>query len=42
MIKGSCHCGKITLTLDAEATKAMECTCSHCSRKGYLLAFYPR
>lgn len=38
-IQGSCHCGKIAYTLDAEPTEAMECNCSICRRKGYLLAF---
>ncbi|MBN1206349.1 MAG: GFA family protein [Myxococcaceae bacterium] len=38
-IQGSCHCGKIAYTLDAEPTEAMECNCSICRRKGYLLTF---
>lgn len=43
MLKGSCHCGAITLEVDGEAPEqAMECNCSHCSRKGYLLWFVPR
>ncbi|RJF89656.1 GFA family protein [Oleomonas cavernae] len=41
MRQGSCHCGKIAFTLAAEPTEAIECNCSHCSRKGYLLAFFP-
>ena len=39
MIRGSCHCGAVRYTLDAEPTEAMECNCSICRRKGYLLAF---
>lgn len=42
MIEGSCHCGAIGLTLDADPKEAMTCNCSHCSRKGYVLAFVPR
>ncbi|HKT13789.1 MAG TPA: GFA family protein [Allosphingosinicella sp.] len=42
MIEGSCHCGKIKLKLNAEPKEAIECNCSHCRRKGYLLAFFPR
>ena len=43
MLKGSCHCGAITLEVDAAPPEqAMECNCSHCSRKGYLLWFVPR
>jgi hypothetical protein len=43
MLKGSCHCGAITLEVDAAPPgQVMECNCSHCSRKGYLLWFVPR
>ena len=38
-IRGSCHCGKVAYTLDDEPTEAMECNCSICRRKAYLLAF---
>lgn len=38
-IRGSCHCGKVAYSLDEEPTQAIECNCSHCRRKGYLLAF---
>lgn len=40
--KGSCHCGKIAYEVDGDITKAMDCNCSICSRRGYLLAFLPR
>jgi hypothetical protein len=39
---GSCHCGKIALTVDGELKGAMACNCSICSRKGSLLWFVPR
>ena len=39
MIRGSCHCGAVRYTLDTDPTEAMECNCSICRRKGYLLAF---
>jgi len=39
---GSCHCGAIAFEADGEIEQAMECNCSHCSRKGYLLWFLPR
>ncbi len=42
MITGSCHCGKIKLQLDADPKEAITCNCSHCHRKGYVLAFVPR
>ena len=42
--QGSCHCGDIRFEVDAPAPleQVMECNCSHCSRKGYLLTFVPR
>ncbi len=39
--KGSCHCGQITFEVQGDLQSAMECNCSHCSRKGYLLWFVP-
>lgn len=40
--KGSCHCGRIAFQVDGELGQVIECNCSHCSRKGYLLWFMPR
>ena len=40
--KGSCHCGEISFEVEGLLEKVMECNCSHCSRKGYLLWFVPR
>ncbi|MEZ0370854.1 MAG: GFA family protein [Candidatus Sericytochromatia bacterium] len=40
--KGSCHCGLIAYTVTGELEQAIECNCTHCSRKGYLLWFVPR
>jgi hypothetical protein len=43
MMKGSCHCGDVKFEVDAEIKgPVIECNCSHCSRKGYLLWFVPR
>ena len=39
---GSCHCGAISFTVEGKMESAMECNCSHCQRKGYLLWFVPR
>ena len=40
---GSCHCGKVTFSVEAEAPQeATSCNCSYCRRKGLLLAFFPR
>ena len=39
--KGSCHCGKIAYDVDHDSGVAVECNCSLCSRRGYLLWFVP-
>jgi hypothetical protein len=40
--QGSCHCGHIAYEVKGDLTQVVECNCSHCSRKGYLLWFVPR
>ena len=41
--EGSCHCGAVKFSVDGDPpTSAMSCNCSHCRRKGFLLAFIPR
>jgi len=40
--QGSCHYGKIAFTVEGEIGSVVECNCSHCRRKGYLLWFVPR
>lgn len=42
MKSGSCHCGAVKFTVEGEIDQAIECNCSHCSRKGFLLWFVPR
>ena len=40
--EGSCHCGAVTFTVDADLPQqAVSCNCSICRRKGLLLAFFP-
>jgi hypothetical protein len=40
-ITGSCHCGHVTFEIDGDIpAKLTRCTCSLCSRRGYLLAYY--
>ena len=39
---GSCHCGRIRFEVDGDIAQVMECNCSHCARKGYLLWFVPK
>jgi hypothetical protein len=38
-VNGSCHCGTIAFVAEGEPDQAMECNCSHCARKGFLLWF---
>ncbi len=40
--KGSCHCRQISYSVEGDLEQVMECNCSHCSRKGYLLWFVAR
>ncbi|MGO4704674.1 GFA family protein [Microvirga sp. 2MCAF38] len=42
MHKGSCHCGKVAIEVETNLEQVIECNCSICSRKGYLLTFVPR
>ena len=39
---GCCHCGAVRFAVEGEIDQAIECNCSHCSRKGLLLWFVPR
>lgn len=41
-MKGSCHCGKVSFEVKGDVSEAMECNCSHCSRKGFRLWFVPK
>ena len=42
MYKGACHCGHITFEVEGDLKQVMDCNCSHCSKKGYLLWFISR
>jgi hypothetical protein len=42
MKSGSCHCGAIRFSVEGEVEQAIECNCSHCLRKGFLLWFVPQ
>ena len=39
-IKGSCHCGATRFELDAAPETVTRCTCSLCSKRGALWAYY--
>ncbi len=40
-LQGSCHCGRIAFTAEAEIGEVIACNCSYCSRRGSLLFFVP-
>jgi hypothetical protein len=40
--RGSCHCGDNRFEVEGKLEQVIECNCSHCSRKGFLLWFVPR
>jgi hypothetical protein len=40
--QGSCHCGRVSYEAEGDIEQVLECNCSHCSRKGFLLWFIPR
>lgn len=38
----SCHCGAVKISFETEPlTEGMECNCSHCFKKGFILTFLP-
>jgi hypothetical protein len=40
-IKGSCHCGNVAFLIDGSIPeKLVRCTCSFCSKRGALHAYY--
>ena len=39
-IQGSCHCGATRFELSAEPESVTRCTCSFCSKRGALWAYY--
>ena len=40
--KGGCHCGRIAFEVEGDIQQVIECNCSICSKRGYLLWFVPR
>ncbi len=39
-LKASCHCGATQMTVEAAPTEVSRCTCSFCSKRGALWAYY--
>ena len=40
-LRGGCHCGAVRYTVETDLSTVMECNCSHCAKKGFLLTFVP-
>ena len=40
--QGGCHCGKIAFKVEGEIQSVIECNCSICTKRGYILWFVPR
>jgi hypothetical protein len=41
MLKGSCHCGATKFEVTSAPETVTYCTCSNCSKRGALWAYYP-
>jgi len=39
-LKGSCHCGATTFEVESAPADVTQCTCSLCSKRGALWAYY--
>jgi hypothetical protein len=40
--RGGCHCGRIAFEVEGDIARVIECNCSICTKRGYLLWFVPR
>jgi hypothetical protein len=40
--QGGCHCGRVRYRVTANLSRASECNCSICSKKGFLHLIVPR
>jgi len=36
---GGCHCGRVRYQVMADLSRVISCSCSHCQKRGLLLAF---
>lgn len=41
-LTGGCHCGAVRYEVEVDPGSSIECNCSHCQKKGFILAFAPR
>ena len=40
MVEGSCHCGKVRISVETAPAEVTSCNCSICRRSGGLWAYY--
>jgi hypothetical protein len=40
-VSGRCHCGTVKYEATVDLANVIECNCSHCSAKGFILTFVP-
>jgi len=40
--QGGCHCGKVAYEVEGDIDQVIQCNCSICTKRGYLLWFVPR
>ncbi len=38
----SCHCGQLSISFESTIDHVVDCNCSHCRKKGFLLTFMPK
>jgi hypothetical protein len=39
--EGSCHCGRVAYSVEADLDQTITCNCSYCQRRGSILTFAP-
>lgn len=39
--EGGCHCGAVAYRATVDLGQTMQCNCSHCQAKGFILTFVP-